>query len=168
MGAARLRISSFPVIAEGSAARPWQAPPEPAFRVTASHCWENDSLRAAADGQLPQNSADNGIPRMTWWPHKGSQEWVQGDFPAPRKVSSVEVYWFDDTGRGECRVPESWRLLYRAGNDWKPATTAGVFGVAKDKFNQVTFEPITANSVRLEVKLQDRFSAGILEWRVLP
>jgi len=168
MGAARLRISSFPVIGEGPAARPWQAPPEPAFRVTASHCWEADSLRAVADGRLPQDSGDQGIPRMTWWPHKGSQEWVQADFSAPRKVSSAEVYWFDDTGRGECRVPASWRLLYRTGNDWKPVATADTFGVAKDTFNQVTFEPVTTDSLRLEAKLQDQFSAGILEWRVLP
>ena len=24
----------------------------------------------------------------------------------------MKVYWFDDTGQGECRVPRSWRLLY--------------------------------------------------------
>ena len=23
----------------------------------------------------------------------------------------MDVYWFDDTGRGQCRVPESWDLL---------------------------------------------------------
>ncbi len=113
MGAARLRISAFPVIGDGPNARPWQTPPEPAFRVTASYCWEGDSLRAVADGLLPQSSADQGIPRMTWWPHKGSREWLEARFPEPRKVASVEVYWFDDTGRGECRVPASWRLLYR-------------------------------------------------------
>jgi len=47
-------------------------------------------------------------------------EWVQYDFSKPTTVSSVKVYWFDDTGQGECRIPESWQVLYRAGHSWKP------------------------------------------------
>jgi len=31
-------------------------------------------------------------------------------------VKACEVYWFDDTGRGQCRVPESWKLLYCDGD----------------------------------------------------
>jgi hypothetical protein len=103
---------------------------------------------------------------MTWWPHKGGQEWLEGHFAEPRKVSSVDVYWFDDTGRGGCRVPASWRLLYRAGDRWTPVTAAGPFGVAKDRFNKVTFEPVTTKALRLEVELQPDASAGVLEWRV--
>jgi len=49
MGAARLRISSFPVIGEGAEARPWRAPPEPAFRATASHCWERLEVELQPD-----------------------------------------------------------------------------------------------------------------------
>ena len=37
--------------------------------------------------------------------------------------------WFDDTGRGECRVPQSWKLLYKAGNDWKPVEEVSAYGV---------------------------------------
>lgn len=44
---------------------------------------------------------------MTWWDHRGSAEWVQYDFAAPKKISSAEVYWFDDAGEGQCRVPQS-------------------------------------------------------------
>lgn len=40
--------------------------------------------------------------------------------------------------------------------------------VAKDAFNKVTFEPVSAAEFRLEVKLQPDFSGGILEWRVGP
>ena len=29
------------------------------------------------------------------------------DFGKDRKVSGVEVYWFDDTGSGNCRAPQS-------------------------------------------------------------
>lgn len=137
-------------------------------RVRASQVWNLDHLEAVNDGKLPKSSGDHDIPRMTWWDHKGTTEWVSYRFPAARKLSSAEVYWFDDTGRGGCRVPASWRLLVMEGQDWKPVTLTGDarYGVAKDGMNRVTFEPVTAREMKLEVKLQDGFSGGVLEWRV--
>jgi hypothetical protein len=38
--------------------------------------------------------------------------------------------------------------------------------VEKDKFNSVRFKPVETKALRLEVKLQQGFSAGILEWRI--
>ena len=113
MGAARLRISAFPVIGEGPNARDWPEPKRTAFRPTASHCNESDTVDALSDGLVPQNSNDQGIPRFTWWPHKGGTEWVQYHFDKPRKVSAVQVYWFDDEPGGGCRLPSSWRVLAR-------------------------------------------------------
>ena len=52
-----------------------------------------------------RSSDDQEIPRFTWWDHRGTAEWVQYDFAKPTTVSTVSVYWFDDTGRGGCRVP---------------------------------------------------------------
>jgi hypothetical protein len=80
----------------------------------------------------------------------------------------VEVYWFDDTGRGRCRTPQSWKLLYRDGDAWKPVPTDGEFPVAKDRYNRLEFAPLTTDALRIEAQLQPEFSAGILEWRVLP
>jgi len=40
------------------------------------------------------------------------------------------------------------------------------YGVEKDKFNRVPFEPVTTKQLRLVVQLQPEFSGGILEWRV--
>jgi hypothetical protein len=91
---------------------------------------------------------------------------VQYDFKKTEEVSAAEVYWFDDTGIGECRVPKSWRILYRDGEEWKPVANIGPYGVERDKYNGVTFEKVRTNGLRLEVQLQDRFSAGIHEWRV--
>ena len=34
------------------------------------------------------------------------------------------------------------------------------------QLNTVTFKPVTVKAVRLEVKLREGFSGGILEWRV--
>jgi DUF1680 family protein len=135
-------------------------------RVTASHCWEGDSERAVNDQREPQSSADPSIPRFTWWDHRGTTEWIQYDFDEERWVSRAEVYWFDDTGAGGCRVPASWRLLIREGDHWIPAPAASAYGVARDQYNTVEFDPIKTSVVRLEVQLQEGFSGGILEWRI--
>jgi hypothetical protein len=106
------------------------------------------------------------MPRFTWWPNKGTAEWVQYDFEKPKRISGSAVYFFDDTGGGGCRIPKSWRLLYKDGNNWKELSNAGSYGVEKDKFNSVTFKPVQTSALRLEVQLQQDFSGGILEWRV--
>jgi hypothetical protein len=168
MGAARLRISSFPVISDGPGAHDWPAPVKASglsAQAKASASFEHDSIEALNDGVIPSNSADESIPRLTFWDHKGTAEWVQYDFKKPAKVSACEVYWFDDTGHGQCRVPQSWTVEYKDGNDWKPVTGASDAGVQTNTFNRVTFKPVQATAIRINVKLQDGFSGGILEWK---
>jgi len=165
MGCARLRISAFPTIGSGPDAHEWEQSPD-TLPATASHCWDGDTVAALSDGLLPKSSNDQSIPRFTWWNHKGSTEWVQYDFNRPEKISGTAVYWFDDTGRGGCRIPKAWRLLYKDGKQWKEISNAGSYDLEKDKFNNVRFDPVQTTSLRLEVQLQPGFSGGILEWRV--
>lgn len=134
--------------------------------ATASHCHGSDATDALHDGIEPTGSGDHGVPRFTWWDHRGTKEWVQYEFAKPARVSSVAVYWFDDTGRGQCRVPATWRLLERKGDAWAPVYGAGVFGVAKDSWNTVRFPAIETAALRIEVQLREKYSGGILEWRV--
>jgi DUF1680 family protein len=137
-------------------------------RVRASHVNPTDTLAALNDGVLPKASNDHGIPRMTWWDHKGSTEWVSYRFAKPRAIGGSSVYWFDDTGTGGCRVPAEWRLLWRDGDEWKPVKLAAEasYGTARDQFNRIAFEPVTTRELKLEVKLRPGFSGGILEWSV--
>jgi len=138
---------------------------ESTSKASASHV--ADDLSALSDGLEPANSNDHGIPRFTWWDHKGGTEWVQYVFTQPARVSGVEVYWFDDRPNGGCRVPASWRVLYTSGEEWIPVAGASAYGVGRDCFNAVGFEPVVAEGLRIEVELQENRSAGILEWRVL-
>jgi hypothetical protein len=135
-------------------------------KPSASHHWQADHINALNDGILPKSSIDHDVPRFTWWDHKGTTEWVAYEFDKPVPLSKAEVYWFDDTGKGGCRVPKSWRLLWRDGDEWKPVEAGSAYGVEKDKFNAVSFKPVTTKAIRLEVELQPGFSGGILEWRV--
>ncbi len=169
MGAARLRISAFPVIGSGAAAHQWVAlavPRAPLYKVSASHCYSGDSIAAIDDGVEPQSSNDRNGARLTWWDHRGTKEWVQYDFPAAKEVSEADVYWFDDTGKGECRVPESWSVLYQDNGEWKPLQNFTADAAAKNQWNRATFKAVKTTALRLEAQLQQRYSGGILEWRV--
>ncbi len=133
---------------------------------SASHTFSNDTVLALNDQMEPKGSGDQSIPRHTWWDHRGTAEWVQYDFAAPQAVSAIEVYWFDDTGAGQCRVPASWTLLYRDGDAWKPAPGNPNYGVRRHKYNRAEFGPVTTSALRIEAQLQDGFSGGVLEWKV--
>jgi hypothetical protein len=122
--------------------------------------------RAVHDQNEPKSSRDGTSSFFHWWPEKGSTEWVEYAFDAPTRVSAVEVYWFDDTGSGECRVPASWRVLYKDGEEWKPVEAASAYGLEKDRYNTVAFAPVTTSGLRLEAVLQPEWSAGIQEWKV--
>ncbi len=120
---------------------------------------------AINDGEEPSSSSD-AASYFDWWPKKGSTEWVQYAFEKAASVSQAEVYWFDDTGRGQVRVPASWRILYKSGEEWKPVENLEPYGTAKDTYNKVAFKPVMTDCLRLEVTMQPQWSAGIEEWKV--
>ncbi|MEV8377160.1 beta-L-arabinofuranosidase domain-containing protein [Kribbella sp. NPDC056861] len=157
MGAARLRITSFPSIAAGGTEWRYRT------RVTASHVNDGDSLEALGDGRLPGSSSDGSVPRFTWWDRRGSTEWIQYDLREVREVSAASAYWFDDTGVGQCRVPASWRVLWLDGAVWRAVDGASAYGVEVDRLNQVSFAPVRAQYLRVEAVLRPTFSGGLLE-----
>lgn len=121
---------------------------------------------AIRDQITPESPRDTSIPFFHWWPRKGTVEWVQYEFPFAAEISSVEVYWYDDTGDGDCRTPKEWWILYREGESWIPVKTNAPFGVEKDRYNHVGFETVPTDAIRLGVKLRPGFSTGIYEWKV--
>ena len=131
--------------------------------------FSGDTVDALSDGLTPKNSDDQSIPRFTWWDRKGTTEWVEYDLTAPREISGVDVYWFDDgpTGGG-CRVPASWRVLALQGSYWVAVSTTDAPGVAVNQLNSVRFSRVFAQRIRLEVQLQPGFSGGILQWKLRP
>ncbi len=144
-----------------------EAPPVGGITPSASHCFARDTTRALHDRIEPAGSGDHSIPRFTWWDRRGSREWVRYEFDKPRNVSWTEVYWFDDRQKdGGCRVPSSWQLQYRVGDQWQPVGNASPCGTAGDRYNRVTFDPVTTDGLMIEVQLQPDFSGGILEWKV--
>ncbi len=163
-GGARLRITAFPTVSTGEQASVWHNPNFEWPKIKAS--FVHDSLKSVLQEVTPSSSYDITIPRFTWWDHRGTAEWIQQDFEKPQAVSQVSVYWFDDTGHGQCRIPQSWRLLYRDGATWKEVVRLLDAGVARDKYDTATFAPVKTDALRIEVQLQPEFSGGVLSWQV--
>lgn len=135
------------------------------YKITASH--QTSALSSVADGLVPQDENDRTIPYYHWWPKNGSTEWVAYEFPQARKVSSAEVYWFDDAPWGGCRVPRSWSLYYKDNaGQWQPVANPGEYSVRKGDANMVTFDSVTTTAMKLEVVLPEKNSAGVFEWTV--
>jgi len=150
------------------AREPQAARPEPADTLTykskTTASFVHVSLDAIKDQILPESSADSSALQLDFWPHKGTTEWLQFEWDEKHKMSGVKVYWFDDTGRGECRVPKSWKVLYRdVEGDFKPVNNNSPYPTEKDTLNKVTFEPVRTNAIKIEIVLQDRWSAGVQE-----
>ncbi len=166
MGAARLRISAFPTVANTPDANVWKEPI--VAGVSASHIHDRDSTDIFDDHE-PAASNDHNIPRFTWWPRQGTEEWIAFELDRARTISALGVYWFDDTGIGRCRIPAAWRLKYKTDDgQWKDVRVKTPFGLSKDRYNRVEFEPLRTTAFRIEVTLQDGFSGGILRIDVQP
>ena len=150
--------------AVASAAKP--APAPTLARTAKASSSFGGELDALSDQAEPKSSGDHDHPFCHWWPKSGTEEWLQYDFAEPKSVSAIEVYWFDDTGRGNCRIPVSWKLKAKVAGEWRDVETSDAFGVAVDRFHRVTFKPLSAEALRIEAKSRPGFSGGVHEWRV--
>jgi hypothetical protein len=133
-------------------------------RVTVSN-YPRPTPRVITRADDPTSAAD---PRhhFDWWPRKGTDEWIEYAFEKEATVSESQVYWFDDAGQGECRIPVSWRILYKDTDQWKPVETTNTYVVSKGKYDKITFKPVATTGLRLEVKFQPDWSAGVESWKV--
>jgi len=123
-------------------------------------------VNAVNDLHEPKSSGDRLKKHFDWWPAKATNQWVQYDFAKSTRVSAVEVYWFDDTGIGECRMPKSWQVLYRDKGEWKPVAHPSACGCEPNRYNRATFDPVQTDGLRLDVQMPERFSSGLLQWKV--
>jgi DUF1680 family protein len=124
------------------------------------------TLSAVSDQDVPANSNDQSVSYYHWWPDTNRWEFVEYDFRKPVKVSKTRVYWFDDGPDGGCRIPDEWEVLYLTRNTWKPVKVTNQYKVTKNDWDAVTFDPVKASALKLKVKLNRNFSAGIYEWVV--
>lgn len=149
-------------------ARPVQPPTIASqAKVTVSFARAGMGLAFLNDQLVPQNFTDGFAPNFDFWPHKGTTETVTYEFADAATVKAARVSWFDDTGSGECRLPVSWRILFRDENkQWQPVANPSEYEIKKRDPVRVTFDAVKTKALRLEVQLPKDFSAGLYEWEV--
>jgi len=135
-------------------------------KVTVSFANDNCQPEGINDGLEPKSSGEQPGALCHWWPHKGTVEWAQYTWKTPVEVSAARAYWFDDTGRGECRLPAAWHIEYLDQGAWKAVAATDSYPVAKDKWCVVRFAPVRTTALRLVVQLPPNFATGVHEWKV--
>ncbi|HKV98433.1 MAG TPA: beta-L-arabinofuranosidase domain-containing protein [Vicinamibacterales bacterium] len=111
---------------------------------------QSDDIAAVYDGVNPLSSADESNLYFRMRPAVGQPAWVEYEFKRPVTISTSDVYFADD--KRFCKLPASWRVMYKDAGGWHPVTARGAYGVEKDRFNHVDFAPVTATAVRIEVE----------------
>lgn len=137
---------------------------ERSAKVEMSFVNSNCRPQGVNDGVEPKSSGESTAALAHWWNHKGGEEWIQYSWPSQVRASSVQVYWFDDTGRGECKLPKSWRLEALVDGAWAPIEAS--YPIKLDGWCEVTFNPIKVTALRMKVQMQDGWAAGVHEWKV--
>lgn len=127
--------------------------------VTTSLCSSWESLAAINDGFDPTSSADNTHKKYGNW--NGSNalvHWVQYEWAAPQKITSIAVYWFTDGGG--LLFPDSTSVDYYNGTEWQ---VLGPIGALGDQYNTMAVE-IMASKLRLSMR--SAVATGIIEFKV--
>lgn len=140
--------------------------PEVTAAVSVSFKNSNSDPESIHDGIVPTASREQSALRCHWWPHEGTEEWVQYTWTKPITLRASRAFWFDDTGVGACRIPSRWEIQYRDGDRWLPVRVKGNYPVTLDRWCAVEFEPVTSDAFRLVVQMQDGWAAGVHEWQV--
>ncbi|SDG02914.1 glycoside hydrolase family 127 protein [Mucilaginibacter sp. P25] len=151
---------------ETSAVRPKPAPTIASTSKVSASLKNVRMFAAIKDQYEPADSKDTNYPYLHWWPAKNTNEFVQYDFDAEHTVSESKVYWYDDGPWGGCRIPVSYKILYKKDGQWVPVKNTTPYAISKDSFNVVTFEPVATTALRMEIQLPVDNSSGIHEWAV--
>ncbi len=133
----------------------------PVAKVSTSFVSGHETLSSINDEYEPRNSADHRHGAYGNWPQRGTQ-WVQYEWSKPISATGVAIYWWDDN-QG-VRLPAAARLSYWNGDAFvkidKPV------GIDRNAYNNISFDEITTDKIRLEIDSQDNTSTGVIEWRV--
>jgi hypothetical protein len=141
-------------------------------------------LRGLSDGIVPPRAAPGGRGRggpppdaagapqvalFTWTvgPNEpggggpgavGRKRWVQYTFANAEEISRTQVFWVTP--------PQSWRLLYQDGTEWKEVEARGEYGVAPNEFATVEFAPVKTIGLRVEATMPAGNTVSLAEWAV--
>lgn len=132
------------------------ATPSGSVRYGAAFNSLNDGLTPANPG----GARPSGRP-----PQRLSNQWIQYDWNQPVTTGEMAVYWWNYGNN--VRLPQVCRIKYWNGNEFITVKNTTDLAMENNKFNSVTFSPVTTTKLRLELDSAERYPLTILEWKVL-
>jgi len=147
-----------------------------AISTSGTASWENHGrVNEATTPSSSNPGAGNGWGNWGQ-PQNGTSEeraaWIQYKWTAPVRLSSTDIYWYDDNGG--TRRPTASTYAIETSNDgttWTPVTlTKGstyAGGLATNTYNHFDFEPVTTSHLRIRIwgVMSGGAGTGVLRWR---
>jgi hypothetical protein len=129
--------------------------------ATTSYVSPWETIAALNDGFTPANSNDKSHGAYGNWNNPNSTQWVQYDWAQTYKVTSIEVYWFNDNGG--VLTPTTAYADYWNGSAW---VRIGNIPLVTNAFNVLAVASVDMTRLRVSM-LNTTQSTGLLEWRVI-
>jgi len=133
----------------------------PQATATTSYVSPWETITALNDNFTPANSNDKSHGAYGNWDNPNTTEWVQYDWSQNYKVTSIEVYWFNDGGG--VLTPTTAYADYWNGSSW---VRLGNIPLQTNAFNVLSVASVSMNRIRVSM-LNPNQSTGMLEWRVI-
>jgi hypothetical protein len=148
-------------LATGSYATKAQTNVAPLATASTSYVSSWETITALNDGYTPAHSNDKSRGAYGNWNNPNSTQWVQYDWSQNYTITSLQVYWFNDSGG--VLTPTTAYADYWNGSAW---VRIGNVPLATNAFNTLTVNSVSTNRLRVSM-LNTTQSTGILEWRVI-
>lgn len=133
----------------------------PQAASTTSYVSPWETITALNDNFTPANSNDKSHGAYGNWNNPNTTEWVQYDWSQTYKVTSLEVYWFNDGGG--VLTPTTAYADYWNGTSW---VRLGNIPLQTNAFNVLSVASVSMSRIRVSM-LNTTQSTGMLEWRVI-
>ena len=117
------------------------------------------------DGFEPSSSMDtsHGVWH-NWLGNQGGEAWVQYTWEKEIMITASDAYYFKDGGGNFCPVSVKYEYLGSSG-DWQAFTGTDGLGVATNKYNKTTFDPVMTKAIRMTMT-PEKLGCGVIEWKV--
>ena len=131
-------------------------------RTSVSFQAPDSRLDALRDGATPANSEDVTSGYYTTGERHGAH-WVEYAWSEPIRADRIATYWYL---HWNLRLPASTTLSYWDGRAFVPVTVRSADPMARDRFVELRFAPVTTTRLRLDFATADGHGAGLLDWQV--
>jgi hypothetical protein len=125
----------------------------------------NSSNPGAGNGWGTWGQAQNGTST-------GQAAWIQYQWDSPLRLSSTDIYWYDDNGG--TRRPTATTYAIETSDDgttWTPVTLTNgstyADGLVTNTYNHLDFEPVATSLLRIRIwgVMGSGAGTGVLRWR---